>query len=344
MQLHDKHRPPAKPRRKACISCARYVLRFKRAFHFQRKHYQHQFRSKIRCFGEYPSCSSCQKRSITCIYDKDSQQHRMNTRQHVELSQSQHSQLHERIQPQAQDYIEQNNNGLLSPNSGGEFSQTTFTNDGLESPNNLQNQQGEVLNQLLNPTGSDFFSEIGVFSPFDDTDFNSNLAWIFEDDLGGQLTNPPDLSSSLNAYDLHDSQLLPIFAPPTALSSTRQSINGDNQGENEENLEELPVPNPQDGCSPDDPWPMEWHSGPTQRHLVLPSLGDESQNDNQCSRFFNVPRISSSTCVALQRCIQLPFNSNPWRSINLDRFPSKEKLDHCIDLYFAHFHPVSTSF
>src|SRR6201999_2817913 len=32
---------------------------------------------------------------------------------------------------------------------------------------------------------------------------------------------------------------------------------------------------------------------------------------------------------------------SPWQEVNLKNFPSKEKLEYCIDLYFGHFHQAS---
>jgi hypothetical protein len=43
----------------------------------------HSFRSKIRCQGERPSCSSCQKRHLICAYDSTHRRHRQNLESHL---------------------------------------------------------------------------------------------------------------------------------------------------------------------------------------------------------------------------------------------------------------------
>ncbi|KAJ4175922.1 hypothetical protein NW759_017591, partial [Fusarium solani] len=96
----------------------------------------------------------------------------------------------------------------------------------------------------------------------------------------------------------------------------------------------LPSPEYQDVPSPQDPWPMDQHVGPAQQ-LVLPPL---NESFHQPGKHFSTPHVDHSMWEVLQRCVHLPSDQSPWPSIDLRAFPDKETIDHCIDLYFAHFH------
>lgn len=76
----------------------------------------------------------------------------------------------------------------------------------------------------------------------------------------------------------------------------------------------------------------------TQNHMSLPSLGSDTPEGNAFSRFYPIPSVTDSTWHELQKCVLLPFEHNTMQTLNLESFPSREKLDCCIDLYFAHFH------
>ncbi|RFU25958.1 hypothetical protein B7463_g10388, partial [Scytalidium lignicola] len=98
----------------------------------------------------------------------------------------------------------------------------------------------------------------------------------------------------------------------------------------------LPTPDPQDGSPPDDPWPMEFHASPSQR-IILPPLG-EATEPYQTQKHYSTRVLSSSVHSALRHGIELPSERSPWRSVAVESFPNQQTLDHCIDMYFVHFH------
>ncbi|OQV01808.1 Fungal specific transcription factor domain-containing protein [Cladophialophora immunda] len=186
-----------------------------------------------------------------------------------------------------------------------------------------------------------------LYSTFDDMDFNSNLDWILKDVSGEDLLSPADLFGFQGCSDGLFSQTLPVSAVPAPVLSTRYTDAGDHDREDLSGhdpdsttaLGGLLTPQPQEMGDPGDPWPLDTPR-PTQSHMALPALGGEGHDFHAFARFFSVMPVSDRTWHALRKCLMLPFEHNSIQSLNLDQFPSKEKLDHCIDLYFAYFHPT----
>lgn len=85
-------------------------------------------------------------------------------------------------------------------------------------------------------------------------------------------------------------------------------------------------------------YPMVWPA--TQpKHLTLPRLGP-SKGSNSLSSYFGLPSIGSRGASILQDVLKAPFEQSVWPSACIPSFPTPQELDHCIDLYFAHFDKV----
>jgi hypothetical protein len=178
------------------------------------------------------------------------------------------------------------------------------------------------------------------------TDLNSNLEWLFnmpsQDDVPdlNDLFAPGD-SSSLNG----SARNLPVGWPnDQGLSLSADPISRETSValEREPAILRLPSPQAEEDCSPDDPWPMEWHAEPLLHSSELTALGsDEDDGTNDYARSFSTWTLRSSTIGAMKYYLKLPERRSPWPPISLDKFPGKEKLGYCIDRYFVHFHPVS---
>lgn len=188
-------------------------------------------------------------------------------------------------------------------------------------------------------------------STFDHTDFNSNLDWFLEDTGGDDFLAAPDF---FGMFGLNDNPMLSnrlISAPQTAVPSARQSDAGydnndgvaeagtDNTSSSAPALGGLLTPQPHEAGNSDNPWPLETPR-PTQSHMSLPPLEDEPRESESYPKFCSIMPINDRTWLALQKCINLPFEHTLTQTLGLERFPSKATLDHCIDLYFAYFHPT----
>ncbi|EXJ68489.1 uncharacterized protein A1O5_08282 [Cladophialophora psammophila CBS 110553] len=188
-------------------------------------------------------------------------------------------------------------------------------------------------------------------STFDHTDFNSNLDWFLEDAGSDDFLGAPDF---FGLFGFNDNQTLsnPLMsAPQTAVPSARQSDAGDNANDDMDDagngdandsvpaLGGLLTPQPHETSISDNPWPVETPR-PSQGHTALPPLGPEDQASDSFSKFCSLMPINDRTKHALQKCIMLPFEHSSTQTLGLERFPPNQTLDHCIDLYFAYFHPM----
>ncbi|KAF5725032.1 hypothetical protein FMUND_245 [Fusarium mundagurra] len=178
----------------------------------------------------------------------------------------------------------------------------------------------------------------------DASDFNSNLDWLFDILPGEEST---DFLASFGARDysfppLPSAEATRVQSPRPRQTVDRHLVENANTPsvEGADDLD-LPYPRPQDSCGADDPWPMEWHAEPSQRIIDLPGLGcDEDDNPHSYPCFFSNWSLHPSIVEALTHHLKLPASRSPWQPSNLDRFPDKEKLEYCIDMYFAHFHQM----
>lgn len=103
---------------------------------------------------------------------------------------------------------------------------------------------------------------------------------------------------------------------------------------------ELGVPTPQNRCNPDDPWPMEWYAAPSDQSIVLPVLGGSGNSIPDGSSYCQMTPMTDAAVDSVQKTLQMAVERTPGSPIRLGNFPSKEKIDHCIDRYFAHYHRV----
>jgi hypothetical protein len=224
----------------------------------------------------------------------------------------------------------------MIPPDGGIQSTVPITNQigyDLHSP---KTGLAATTNHILNHSNE--FNPDLFFMPFDNIGFNTNFDWIFES-CGIEECEPDIFLNTANDQEDSPSQLLPMSVLKTLTQSTTMPVVIDDSVEGGP-LGGLLIPQPQDNSDHGDPWPLEV-TRPPLKHIVLPPLVDRPQEtSHSCGRYFNVTPINDQTWHALHRCIQLPFEHSTLQTVDLRNFPSKDELDQCIDLYFAHFQPM----
>lgn len=75
--------------------------------------------------------------------------------------------------------------------------------------------------------------------------------------------------------------------------------------------------------------------------LVLPQLGGDNDKSLHLGSHFQVPKVQEARRVDMQNCAQMMLERPLWKAVSLANLPSKAKMDHCIDLFFINFRPVS---
>lgn len=229
------------------------------------------------------------------------------------------------------------------------FSEHDFSTADLQSVLAESLSSGTTVQAAVDGT-SDTANEASSYNAVDsnscdDIDFQWNLDWTFDptplDDASIEIPNLQDLFDPMPLNTPATRPAMPVPGTSTVLQTPAGTTHGLEADAAVQTLPNLPEPSPHEGCRAEDPWPMEWHACPMEPHFILPPLGHEDEDVEMPSRFFTIPPISDSTRRNLKECLKLPAKSRPWQTVDLDNWPSGTKLDTCIDLYFAHFHPVS---
>jgi hypothetical protein len=190
------------------------------------------------------------------------------------------------------------------------------------------------------------FDQTLLYPTFDDCDFTSNLDWIFDQDsIDGSFTGMYP-NTLMEAFSLQPDQghLMSDLTGTEATARSTTTGSGDSAYASNlgidlhvDSMEGMINPKPRRTDGPNGPWPSDIPT-PPQHEVCIPHLG-ALDTDHQIFRsFYPGNKIIPRTRDALMRCVSLPFKNSPYQILRLDNFPSEQKLERCIDLYFAHFH------
>lgn len=268
-------------------------------------------RSKIRCPGEHPSCSSCLQRNTACQYDEDVVLGRRNSGSDTPLS-----------------HTMQSFSTTVPPPPGGIVDEGNIA----ESQDGARSSTSYVL-----PSA---FSDLYNSDPFSGLDIHSLLDWTSAEN--------GDDSNSWNWFGLGSQSIIrpPISGAddsslhvPHLIQTQSQSVENVVSQENNSPLEHLEVPESNCNGDSEERYPMLWPATCVQP-LTLPALGKSNSSD-VLSSYFSLPRLGIHGTSALKDILKVPFEQLVWPLVSIPSFPSSEKLDYCIDLYFAHFDKVS---
>jgi hypothetical protein len=254
--------------------------------------------------------------------------------------------------------------GIRDLSSGSEY--TTTHNNDFSQPEMVMEHRGgniEPSNHLFSVGEFEFdsmgFMDLSQYAP------STGMDWIFSNSLPDTLIPPSsflnptyfedDVAAAENSAYQHNQQPNRPLVPPVEHSQMLSQLSirssGSTRTEPSPQLSPFSIdlngsaptePSsdiPRNNCEPDDPWPMEWYA--TSLHnSELPILGNPHDEEIDGSSFFGMIPLTDATIERLKEATRLPSETPMWPELNLDKFPSKQKLDHCIDLYFAHFHRV----
>ncbi|EXJ53467.1 uncharacterized protein A1O5_13243 [Cladophialophora psammophila CBS 110553] len=169
---------------------------------------------------------------------------------------------------------------------------------------------------------ADPFGNLGVPGVFSDDVFNSceehDLDWIFQNITEDDEINFNRATADRPAHECFDPALkfgeTPLNAQQPA--STYQ--------ENDANKESWLL----DGATP------------PERPLAIPRLGGERVDQLSLGSHCQLECLTEADRKQVQQFIKLSLERPLWKSITMECFPSKEKLDHCVDLFFINWRPA----
>jgi hypothetical protein len=165
--------------------------------------------------------------------------------------------------------------------------------------------------------------------------------WLFECGQNMESSTPMGILPSHEMQNGHHVLEPVLTTSQPGFGFRAQDLLPINDGQANPVFSLLPTPEPQDTCEPNDPWPLEWHAE-GQQALDLPSLNDET--DDTEATYYGMKSLGGIFRTKLQEAIRLPLEQPPWQAVSLTNFPSKTKLDRCIDLFFAHHNSVRCPF
>jgi hypothetical protein len=305
------------------------------------------YRSKIRCLGELPTCSACDKRSLACQYAVPRPESQPRDRR--ESTSPASSTLDRSMNADTPGWsastipasVEQNSGSLHDPSSN----LATSIGSG-QSWNTQSHAPGDSQPYRVGLTSANPTVETTDFRPSPSSnsdmmgllhnDFNSNLDWLLDPQpdilpwldhgdysMGDCFSNI--FGASFPTFESHlqrTGQSVPASPPSNAsMQTSMPPISG------------LPTPNPREDCGPDDPWPMAWHASKIHR-LRLPPL--EAPVDFVHRPYFSPHTyIDTNILTEMQRLVNMC-------SVDIQdlELPAASKLNHCIDLYFVNFSQV----
>ncbi|KAL9560682.1 hypothetical protein ACKAV7_015173 [Fusarium commune] len=88
-----------------------------------------------------------------------------------------------------------------------------------------------------------------------------------------------------------------------------------------------------------DNWLLSTAETNCNQSLIIPQLGGDSDRSLQHGSHFQMAKVGELQRSQLLNSTQTILERPLWKAVSLANFPSKAKLDHCIDLFFIHFRP-----
>ncbi|PNP76440.1 hypothetical protein FNYG_10226 [Fusarium nygamai] len=277
----------------------------------RRKSCNHCQRSKIRCSGTRPQCSACLRRGATCEYPNSRTSPRLGD---PTPDLDDHPQA-DCFTPPA-DFSESaaSLDGQQEAAQGPSPSSELFTSASSLLPLAFTGLDGEGSSNYPAPAGleqneDNLFLNFGGLSP----------DWIFS--LFDPCSHLDNFSFPADCQILDEPTL-----PPTAQNSSP-------------NAQEPPVKYSARQGPHLDNWLLSTAGTNYTQSLIIPQLGGDSDKSLRYGSHFQMPKVVEAQRSQILNSAQTILERPLWKAVSLANFPSKAKLDHCIDLFFVHFRP-----
>ena len=268
-------------------------------------------RSKIRCSGQRPACTSCSRRGTPCLYDR-------------ELS------SHVGTVSKANDW----NTPVWDhddPSSRVDLTQTINTGSG--SREDVEATSDPTMANLV----PEVFAGFDFSGPFFEASIQNGFDWMFNDNYTTPLSSVisrPGQEQQWNSFQTPQSEEVTltygnaVFGQQIPLQS-------------ESPLDSLHIPSANQEEETEDRWPIFWRP----EALSISALASLGNSEDVLSHqiFHNLPVVNLNHMKAFTELLGVPSDKWLWSGVDMSSFPSGKKLDHCIDRYFVHFDKVNQS-
>lgn len=150
----------------------------------------------------------------------------------------------------------------------------------------------------------------------------TQIDWILRD-AGGAV--------DLNAIN-YSSDHMPVDHTSHLLWSTYQ---------NPFNVAQEPASKYKESGIQQEGWLLDPAAEFAERSLDIPELGGRRIDSSKAGSYTQLRDLTDDDRDRIQQAAKACLEEPIWAPISFTAFPSKEKLDHCIDLFFVNFQPVS---
>ncbi|KAL5083835.1 hypothetical protein Trisim1_000879 [Trichoderma cf. simile WF8] len=292
-------------------SLGRHMRMHERGPKARRKSCDRCQRSKIRCSGQRPQCLACAEREVSCVYTAGAEKHRSGDSQSIHKS-TPHSGTslvidYGKKQPidggSTEDTDQEPQSGSVESDTRDLTPLTSFPTENLGSY-----PTGGTHNVLL----ADSF-----IPNYEDTHFD----WILRD-AGDRM--------DFNALNFSPDRMLLDHATSPLFWSTYQSY---------QNTAQEPASKYKEPHAQQEAWLLDPHE-PFERSLDIPSLGGQRTDLSKTGSYSQIRHLAEEDRDRIRRSAKACLEEPLWTAVSFSDFPSREKLDHCIDLFFTNFRPV----
>ena len=216
IQIHDASRPPLRSRKKACNAC---------------------FRSKLKCGGERPLCTSCVQRGIACLYEVRLREHHNSTSETTALAPTVTQQF--------------------TPPSLSDQTETATFATSLQSP--FPTPAAYPIPISPDGSGAYFTGE-----------FDWNLDWVFDG-------VPQDSMTYVQAATLGGRYLVQATPVPTDQMICHPENWGPRESRRTPPTSSRIHRDPSSRALTEDPWPFHWHATPSQAIVLPQLSSDDTR-------------------------------------------------------------------
>lgn len=174
---------------------------------------------------------------------------------------------------------------------------------------------------LFGPLSSEKAHEISSYSNLTDDCEPMHMDWILRD-AGDRV--------DLNAFN-YSSDHIPVDHTSHLLWSTYQ---------NPFNVAQEPASKYKENGLQQEAWLLD-PPELAEQSLDIPGLGGHRTDQSKAASYTQLRDLTDDDRDRIQQAAKACLEDPIWAPISFTAFPSKEKLDHCIDLFFVNFQPVS---
>ncbi|EHK19348.1 uncharacterized protein TRIVIDRAFT_69340 [Trichoderma virens Gv29-8] len=271
-------------------------------------------KSKIKCSGHRPQCLACAEREVSCEYTlpiaSGEQKHQRDD------SHSTHRSTPHSTTSYAIDYGNKAPIHLESTEDTDKEPQSVSVESDTQAPTPLPSFPTQHFGTYLTERAHNVPLTDPFIASYDDTHFD----WVLRD-VGDRV--------DFNALDFSPDRMLLDHTNSPLFWSTYQ---------NYPNNAQEPASKYKEGNAQQEAWLLDPHE-PSERSLDIPSLGGQRTDLSKAGSYSQLRHLTEEDRDRIQRSAKACLEEPLWATVSFSDFPSKEKLDHCIDLFFINFQP-----